>query len=54
MENNLRNMNKSVKWLNKKLKEKNIKLEDILLGTLDINDELHFYYEKNKREVKYC
>lgn len=48
MYNNLKNMNKDEKWLNKQLKQKGYKTKDnILLATLDINDKL-IIYEKNE------
>jgi len=51
MENNLVNMNKDYRWLNKELKIKGIKVDDILLATLDCNDKLTIY-EKNTKKVK--
>ncbi len=47
MKNNLRNMNKEVKWLEKELKVKGIKLEDVFLGTLDDQEKLTCY-KKNE------
>lgn len=47
MKNNLKNMNKTEKWLNQQLKEKGYKTtENILLATVDINEKLTIY-EKN-------
>lgn len=43
MKNNLYNMNKDIKWLNKELKIRGIKLENVLLATLDDNLKLCFY-----------
>lgn len=43
MKKNLRNMNKDIKWLEKELKIKGIKIEDVLLSTLDSNEKLMFY-----------
>lgn len=50
MERNLKNINKDKIWLEKKLKEKGKKLEDILLATVDINEKLYIY-EKNKTSI---
>lgn len=48
MKNNLKNINKDEKWLLKELKIKGYKeLDQILLGTVDINEKL-IIYEKNK------
>jgi len=50
MENNLKNMNKDEKWLEKELKVKGYKdLSDILLATLDIDEKLTIY-ERNSQE----
>lgn len=51
MKENLKNMNKDEKWLKQQLKEKGYKLEDILLGTLDINEKLTIY-KINKYKTK--
>ena len=51
MYNNLKNMNKDIKWLEKELKIKGYKTtNDILLATLDNNDKLTIY-EKNNDEI---
>lgn len=48
MKNNLKNINKDEKWLLKELKVKGYKeLDQILLGTVDINEKL-IIYEKNE------
>ena len=43
----LNNINKTKKWLIKELKRNNKDIEDILLATIDINDNVVFY-ERNK------
>ena len=43
MYNNLKNINKDEKWLNKELKVKGKNLEDILLATVDIDEKITFY-----------
>ena len=43
MKKNLINMNKDEKWISQQLKEKGYKIEEILLGTLDINEKLTIY-----------
>ena len=50
MERNLKNINKDKKWLKKKLKERNIKLDNVFLATVDNYDKL-FIYEKNKKSL---
>lgn len=50
MEKNLKNINKDTKWLEKKLKEKNVKLDNVFLATVDVNEKL-FIYEKNKTSI---
>ena len=50
MEKNLKNINKDKKWLEKKLKERNIKLDNVFLATVDNYDKL-FIYEKNKKSL---
>lgn len=50
MEKNLKNINKDTKWLEKKLKEKNVKLNNVFLATVDVNEKL-FIYEKNKTSI---
>jgi uncharacterized membrane protein YcaP (DUF421 family) len=50
MHNNLKNMEKTEKWLKQKLKEKGYKTTNkILLATLDNNEKLTIY-EKNEEE----
>lgn len=49
MHNNLCRMNKNEEWLNKQLKIKGFKINDILLATLDFNDKL-IIYERNFNE----
>ena len=50
MENNLKNMSKEKKWLEKELKIKGYNnLTNILLATLDVDDKLTIY-EKNYLE----
>ncbi len=51
MKENLKNMSKDEKWLAQQLKEKGYKLEDILLGTLDINEKLTIY-KNNEYKIK--
>ena len=43
MKNNLKNMKKDIKWLEKELKIRGIEKEDILLTTLDSNEKLSIY-----------
>lgn len=52
MPNNLKQMNKDEKWLLKELKVKGYKLEDVLLATLDINDKLTIYKQKENENIK--
>ena len=52
MQENLKQMNKDDKWLLKELKTKKVKLEDILLCTMDINDKLTIYKQKENEEIK--
>lgn len=47
MYNNLNNINKAKKWLIKELKRNNKDINNILLATVDINDNIVFY-ERNK------
>lgn len=49
MLNNLEGMQKDKEWLDKELKVKGAKLENILLATLDMNEKL-VIYEKNNNE----
>ncbi len=52
MNNNLKNMHKDEKWLEKELKTKGYKdYNDILLATLDINDKLVVYERNYNKEV---
>ena len=50
MKKNLKNMKKDVKWLEKELKIKGIKIEDVLLSTLDSNEKLVFYLKNENIE----
>lgn len=50
MKKNLNNINKDITWLEKKLKEKGKKLDDILLATVD-NKEKICIYDKNKESI---
>lgn len=52
MQENLKQMNKDDKWLLKELKTKKVKLEDILLCTMDINDKLTIYKQKENEKIK--
>lgn len=52
MQENLKQMNKDDKWLLKELKTKKVKLEDILLCTMDINDKLTIFKQKENEEIK--
>lgn len=49
MHQNLKNMGKDETWLNKKLLEKKTQIKDILLGTLDDNNQLNLYYKSSKK-----
>lgn len=49
MINNLNNINKTKKWLIKEIKKENKNINDILLATVDVNDNIIFY-NKNKNE----
>lgn len=49
MHDNLENMQKDKEWLDKELKVKGAKIENILLATLDMNEKL-IIYEKNNNE----
>ena len=51
MHENLKNMNKNEEWLEKKLKEKNTKIEKVLLGTLDENNKLNIYKKSDKKFI---
>ena len=53
IENNLKNMNKNLKWLNSQLKIKGYSnYKKILLATLDTNEKLVIYPKNNKKENK--
>lgn len=49
---NLNDMGKSVDWLEKELKMKNVKKEDILLATLDIDSNLRIYKQDFNERIK--
>lgn len=49
MMNALKNMHKDVKWVKHELKTRGIKLENVLLATLDKNEKFNIY-EKNENE----
>lgn len=51
MKKNLENMGKTYEWLEKELKNKGKKLNNILLGTLDNYEKLNLY-EKNNIKIK--
>lgn len=51
MTNNLKVMKKSDNWLIKELEKKNLKLEDILLATLDSNEKLVFFEKIDKVDM---
>lgn len=49
MINNLKNINKDIKWLNKELKVKGCNdYKNILLATVDINEKLMIFYKKEE------
>lgn len=50
MNNNLTNMKKEENWLLKELKVKGVKLNNILLATLDNNEKLTIYKDENIKE----
>ena len=52
MKNNLKNMNKEESWLEKELKVKGVKLENILLATLDNQEKLTIYKRNEDIEVQ--
>lgn len=52
MPESLKSMGKDEKWLDKELKKQNIKKEDILLATLDVDDNLRIYKQEFKEEIK--
>lgn len=47
MYKNLKNINKTEEWLEKELKVRGKKIDDIILATVDVNDKIIFY-ERNK------
>lgn len=51
MYGNLENMHKTEKWLQNQLKVKGKNINDILLGTLDMNDKVIFYGRNNEIKV---
>ena len=51
MDKNLSNINKNKKWLDNELKVKGKKYEDILLGTVDINDKLVLYFRNQEEDT---
>lgn len=52
MVDNLENVNKDIDWLEKQLKIKGYKKEDILLATLDINEKLTIYQRNLDKKTK--
>ena len=49
MINNLKNINKDIKWLNKELKVKGCNdYKNILLATVDVNEKLMIFYKKEE------
>ena len=51
MHKNLSNVNKDEKWLDKELKLKGKKYEDVLLATVDINEKVTFYMRNTNEET---
>lgn len=51
MTNNLINMNKDKKWLEKELKIKGYSIESILLATLDMNEKIVIYPKVNNEKI---
>ena len=51
MTNNLINMNKDEKWLEKELKIKGYSIDSILLATLDMNEKLVLYLKVNNEKI---
>lgn len=47
MKNNLINMKKDIHWLEKELKIRGLKLEKVLLATLDDNEKINFYLNED-------
>lgn len=53
MENNLKNMNKNIEWLEQQLEIKGYKnLDNILLATLDKNEKFTVYEKNNDKQSK--
>ena len=53
MENNLKNMNKDINWLNKQLKVKGYNsLENIILATLDCEEKFTIYDKNEDENIK--
>lgn len=53
MENNLKNMNKNIEWLEQQLKIKGyVNLDNILLATLDKNEKFTVYEKNNDKQSK--
>ena len=51
MTNNLINMNKDEKWLEKELKIKGYSIDSILLATLDMNEKIVIYPKVNNEKI---
>lgn len=51
MYNNLNNINKTKKWLIKELKKNNKDINDIILATVDISDNVVFYDRNKDKKV---
>ena len=51
IDKNINNINKNKKWLDNELKVKGKKYEDILLGTVDINDKLVLYFRNQEEDT---
>ena len=51
MYNNLNNINKTKKWLIKEMKKNNKDINDIILATVDINENIVFYERNNDKKV---
>lgn len=47
IKNNLYNMKKDINWLEKELKIRGFKLNDVLLATLDNSEKLNFYLDED-------
>lgn len=52
MNDNLKNMNKDINWLEQQLKIKGYNKDDVLLATLDINEKLTIYERNLDKQVK--